>query len=137
MLANLLANALKFTPERGRIEVVVAQRDGAARIEVADSGPGIPDDELPHVFERFWRGRAGDAVGGRGVGLAVVDDIVRAHGGSVNVAKDPAGGARFVVSLPQSAPTPLHRSLAAPASRTTSNVTRSAGSGRRTARRAP
>lgn len=137
VLANLFGNALKFTPEGGRIEVAVAQRDGAARIEVADSGPGIPGDELPHVFERFWRGRAGDAVGGRGVGLAVVDDIVRAHGGRMDVTNDPAGGARFVVSLPQSAPAPLHSSLAAPASSTTSKATRSAGSGRRTARRAP
>jgi two-component system sensor histidine kinase BaeS len=137
VLANLLANALKFTPVGGRIAVAVGQRDGAARIEVADSGPGIPDDELPHVFERFWRGRAGGAVGGRGLGLAVVDDIVRAHGGSVAVANDPASGARFAVTLPQSAPTPLHRSLAAPASRTTSKAMRSAGSGRRTARRAP
>ena len=116
VLANLLGNALKFTPEGGSIQIVVAQRDDAARIEVADSGPGIPDDELPRVFERFWRGRAGDAVGGRGVGLAVVDDIVRAHGGNVHVTNDPAGGARFVVSLPQSAPTPLPRSSAAPAS---------------------
>ena len=100
VLANLLGNALKFTPDGGRMEVVVAQRDGEARIEVADSGPGIPDEELPHVFERFWRGRAGDAVGGRGVGLAVVDDIVRAHGGTVGVTNEPAGGARFAVSIP-------------------------------------
>jgi two-component system sensor histidine kinase BaeS len=100
VLANLLGNALKFTPEGGRIEVVVAQREGEARIEVADSGPGIPEEERPHVFERFWRGRAGDAVGGRGVGLAVVDDIVRAHGGTVGVTNEPAGGARFVVSIP-------------------------------------
>jgi two-component system sensor histidine kinase BaeS len=100
VLANLLGNALKFTPEGGHIEVAVAQRDGEVRIEVADSGPGIPDEQQSHVFERFWRGWAGDAVGGRGVGLAVVDDIVRAHGGSVAVANDPAGGARLVVSLP-------------------------------------
>ncbi len=100
VLANLLANALKFTPDGGRIEVVVAQRDGEARIEVADSGPGIPDDELPHVFERLWRGRAGATLGGRGVGLAVVDDIVRAHGGTVGVTNEPAGGARFTVSIP-------------------------------------
>ena len=100
VLANLLGNALKFTPDGGRMEVVVGQRDGEARIEVADSGPGIPDEELPHVFERFWRGRAGDAVGGRGVGLAVVDDIVRAHGGTVGVTNEPAGGARFAVSIP-------------------------------------
>jgi two-component system sensor histidine kinase BaeS len=100
VLANLLANALKFTPPAGRIEVVVGQRDGDAHIEVADSGPGIPDNERPRVFERFWRGRTGDAIGGRGLGLAVVADIVHAHAGHVAVTNDPDGGARFIVTIP-------------------------------------
>ncbi len=98
VIANLLSNALKFTPEGGCIEVAVTACEDEARIDVTDSGPGIPEDERPHLFERFWRGRAGEAV----VGLAVVADIVRAHGGRVDA--DSAGlgrGARFTVTLPK------------------------------------
>ncbi len=101
VIANLLANALKFTPEGGHIEVTVTAGEDEARIDVADTGPGIPEDERARVFERFWRGRAGAAVGGRGVGLAVVADIVHAHGGRVEVHGDgPDRGARFTVALP-------------------------------------
>ena len=96
---------MKFTPDGGRVEVLVTQRDGEARLEIADSGPGIPEPERAHVFERFWRGSAAEAVGGRGVGLAVVADIVRAHGGRVTVSNDAGGGARFCVCLPGSAVT--------------------------------
>jgi signal transduction histidine kinase len=64
VVANLLTNALKFTPAEGQVTVVVAPDDDTARLEVADSGVGIPDDELDHVFERFWRSsRAGETAG--------------------------------------------------------------------------
>ena len=100
VLANLLGNALKFTPEGGRIEVVVAESDGEARVEVADTGPGIPPADRARVFERFWRGPAAAGVSGRGVGLAVVDEIVRAHGGRMGVTDNDGSGARFIVALP-------------------------------------
>lgn len=100
VLANLLGNALKFTPEGGRIELVVAEADGEARVEVADTGPGIAPGDRARVLDRFWRGEASAGVAGRGVGLAVVDEIVRAHGGRVEVTENDGGGARFVVALP-------------------------------------
>jgi two-component system sensor histidine kinase BaeS len=67
---------------------------------VSDSGPGIPDAELPHVFERFWRGEQARGVAGSGIGLAVVAELVEAHGGGVDVSSRPGEGATFTVRLP-------------------------------------
>jgi two-component system sensor histidine kinase BaeS len=100
VVANLLGNALKFTPVGGRVVVEVAA-NGDVELAVRDTGPGIPADELPHVFERFWRGRGAAEVGGSGVGLAVVAELVRAHGGEVAAATRPEGGAAFTVRLPR------------------------------------
>ena len=100
VLANLLGNAVKFTPEGGQISVSVDSVDGLARISVADSGPGIPVDERQRVFERFWRGSTAAEASGRGIGLAIAAEIVRAHGGRVDVGSSNAGGARFTVTLP-------------------------------------
>jgi two-component system, OmpR family, sensor histidine kinase BaeS len=100
VLANLLSNAIKFTPEGGQIKVLVDTAGGDARISVADSGPGIPADEQGRVLERFWRGNAARGTSGRGIGLAIAADIIRAHGGQIEVGKADAGGARFVVTLP-------------------------------------
>lgn len=100
---NLLANALKFTPAGGRVEAGVAVRDGAVDLTVSDTGPGIPADELPHVFERFWRGRGASGTAGSGVGLAVVEELVHAHGGTVSAASPPGRGATFTVELPRAA----------------------------------
>jgi signal transduction histidine kinase len=100
VVRNLLGNALKFTPAGGNVRVLVAAANGHAQLTVEDSGPGIADDELPHLFERFWRGRSGRDATGSGVGLAVVAELVRAHGGRVEASARPGGGARFTVSLP-------------------------------------
>lgn len=101
VVTNLLTNALKFTPAGGRVLVTVDRWDGLARLQVEDTGPGIPAEELDHVFDRFWRGSAGRSAGGSGVGLAVVAELVRAHGGRVDVASAPGRGARFTVLIPQ------------------------------------
>ena len=98
---NLLANALKFTPPGGSVEVSVGVHDGTASLAVADTGSGISPDELPHVFERFWRGRGARETAGSGVGLAVVDELVRAHGGSVSAESEPGRGSVFTVELPR------------------------------------
>ena len=98
---NLLVNALKFTPAGGRVEIEVEASDGTARFAVSDSGSGIAADELPHVFERFWRGAGARETAGSGVGLAVVDELVRAHGGSVTAASEPGRGSTFTVELPR------------------------------------
>jgi signal transduction histidine kinase len=103
VVANLVANAVKFTPRHGSVAVDVAATPGGARIEVVDSGVGIEAAELPHIFERFYRGsRANEARGsGSGLGLAIVKSIVDMHGGSVQVESRIGSGSRFVVTLPR------------------------------------
>jgi signal transduction histidine kinase len=98
VLTNLLSNALRFTPAGGVVEVRVSADGSEAVLEVTDSGPGIPEDELPRVFDRFFRGSRsrGD---GSGIGLAVVQELVSAHGGTVSAVNIPRGGARLVVRL--------------------------------------
>jgi len=97
---NLLANALKFTPAGGTVTVSVASINGDARLIVEDTGPGLSEEELAHNFERFWRGPTARETEGSGVGLAVVAELVRAHGGRIEAANRPSGGARFTVTLP-------------------------------------
>jgi two-component system sensor histidine kinase BaeS len=101
--ANLLANAVKFTPVGGLVTVTVASEPPDAVLEVADTGPGITADEQPLIWERFYRGQAGRATSGSGIGLAVVKEIVEAHGGTVHLYSSPGEGARFVIRLPQPA----------------------------------
>jgi two-component system, OmpR family, sensor histidine kinase BaeS len=101
ILKNLLSNALKFTDPGGSVTVTVRSDAGSALLEVSDTGAGIASDELPHVFERFWRGRQAGRVAGSGIGLAVVHTLVEAHQGSVSVTSEPDAGTRFVVGFPQ------------------------------------
>jgi two-component system sensor histidine kinase BaeS len=101
VVRNLLTNALAFTGTGGNVDVKLAARDGTVRLTVTDTGVGIPPDELPHVFERFWRGRGARTKSGSGIGLAVVDELVRAHGGTVSAESRAGEGARFTVELPR------------------------------------
>ena len=96
---NLLANAVKFTPPGGTVTLTVTPMDHLARLQVSDTGPGILADELPHVFERFWRGAASEARGS-GIGLAIVAELAKAHGGRATVDSVPGEGATFTVLLP-------------------------------------
>jgi two-component system sensor histidine kinase MtrB len=102
VVANLVGNAIKFTPRGGSVRVAVVSTDDGARIEVTDTGVGIDPAELPHIFERFYRGsRANEARGsGSGLGLAIVRSIVDMHGGTVEVETGPERGSRFTVHLP-------------------------------------
>lgn len=104
VVTNLLTNAVKFTPCGGTVTICVS-RDGLdAVLTVADTGPGIPADDLSHVFDRFWRGASARGQRGTGIGLAVVTALVAAHGGTVT-ADSPAGaGALFSVRLQATAP---------------------------------
>jgi signal transduction histidine kinase len=103
VVANLVGNAVKFTPRGGTVRVSVEPTSDGARIDVVDTGVGIDPTELPHIFERFYRGsRANEARGsGSGLGLAIVRSIVDIHGGSVSVESGPGSGSRFTVHLPQ------------------------------------
>ena len=103
VVANLVANAVKFTPRDGSVHVVLAPTADGARIEVADTGVGIDPAELPHIFERFYRGsRANEARGsGSGLGLAIVRSIVDMHGGTIPVESRVGEGSTFVVELPR------------------------------------
>ncbi len=102
VVANLVGNAVKFTPRGGSVRVEVAPTDGGARIDVTDTGVGIDAVELPHIFDRFYRGsRANEARGsGSGLGLAIVRSIVDMHGGTVEVESGTGAGSRFTVRLP-------------------------------------
>jgi two-component system sensor histidine kinase BaeS len=100
IVTNLLANAVKFTPSGGRVDLSTVRADGTARVEVRDTGPGIPSDELPFVFERFWRGRQSTTLPGSGIGLAIVSELAHAHGGDATVTSVPGAGACFTITLP-------------------------------------
>lgn len=110
VLGNLLGNAFKFTGNGGEVvlEAESAQLDGtsppraAVRMTVGDTGKGIPEDELPHVFDRYFHG--GNGTGGSGLGLAIARQVVEAHGGTVTVASQEGAGTTFTVILPVEGP---------------------------------
>jgi signal transduction histidine kinase len=104
VLVNLLSNAVKYTPEGGHIRVRAGQEPQGATLTVEDDGAGIPPEELPFIFERFYRAdkSRNRATGGAGIGLAIVQAAVQAHGGGVCAQNGPNGGSRFVVTLPRS-----------------------------------
>jgi len=100
---NLLDNAVKYTPVGGAISVNVASDPGLVRVTVSDNGPGIPDQHLPAVFERFFRADPSrSSPHGTGLGLAICRAIVTAHGGEITLTCPPAGGTVVSVSLPRS-----------------------------------
>ena len=98
LIVNLLDNALTFTPAGGSIDVGLKSDANRAIIRVADTGEGIHPAELPHIFDRFFRG-AGSAGEGSGLGLSLCREIARAHGGEIAAANLPSGGSAFVVTL--------------------------------------
>ena len=101
--ANLVDNALKFTGEGGRVSVCVSRRRKTAVLKVSDTGCGISEADLPHVFDRFWRSDASRAIPGNGLGLALVRAIAGNCGGSASVSSTPGRGSVFSVVLPLSA----------------------------------
>lgn len=103
IIVNLVDNAIKYTPDGGAVEVIVSSKNGTARVEVRDNGPGIPESAIPHIFERFYRVDEVHSrdIEGAGLGLAIVQSIVTAHGGTVSVRNEPTAGCRVTVSLPR------------------------------------
>ena len=102
VLGNLLSNAIQYTPDDGRIVAAAEARSDSVRLTIRDSGPGIAPEDLPHIFDRFYRGdksRRRDQ-GGSGLGLAIARSIVEAHDGRIWAESAPGEGATLVVSLP-------------------------------------
>jgi len=99
--ANLIDNAIKYTPSGGHVDVAVKPDNGSAVLEIRDTGAGIPADETPRIWDRLFRGDASRTERGLGLGLSLVKAIVTAHGGTVAVASQPGQGATFTVRLPQ------------------------------------
>jgi signal transduction histidine kinase len=102
VLTNLLDNALRYTPAGGQITVRVNQVDGQVQMSVEDEGPGIPEEQIPYVFERFWRGdrsRSRDS-GGSGLGLSIARQLVELHGGTISATSAPGKGSTFWIALP-------------------------------------
>ncbi|MEO5588912.1 MAG: ATP-binding protein [Gemmatimonadaceae bacterium] len=99
VFSNLVGNAIKFTPRGGQIRIMSALENGEVRITVADSGPGIPAENLDHVFDRYWQAKS-TAKLGTGLGLSIAKGIVEAHGGRIWAESPPGSGAEFNFTLP-------------------------------------
>ncbi|MBM7775941.1 two-component system sensor histidine kinase MprB [Actinokineospora baliensis] len=97
---NLLDNAAKWSPDGATVTARVTAVDGWARVDVDDEGPGIAEQDRPHVFERFYRAEAARALPGSGLGLAIVAQVAAQHGGGTDVGTAPTGGARVSILLP-------------------------------------
>jgi two-component system phosphate regulon sensor histidine kinase PhoR len=100
VITNLVHNAIKFTPPGGRITVTTRTLEGSAVVNIADTGVGIPKEDLPRVFERFYKGDKARAGEGTGMGLAIAKHVVEAHGGSIWVESEEGKGSTFSFSLP-------------------------------------
>ncbi len=104
VLNNLVGNALRHTPAGGSVTICAEPEDCGVSVTVTDTGEGIPPEDLPHVFERFYRGEKSRnrASGGAGLGLVIAKGIVEAHGGSLHVVSEWGKGAAFTFTLPRS-----------------------------------
>jgi two-component system sensor histidine kinase BaeS len=103
VLGNLVSNALRYTPAGGSVTLRAMAMDGGVRLTVSDTGAGIPPEDLPYIFDRFWKGdrsrsRAGG--GGSGLGLAIARQLVQAHGGRIAVQSTEGQGTTFAIALP-------------------------------------
>jgi signal transduction histidine kinase len=104
-LQNLAANALRHTPEGGQVSLTAEATPEGTRITVRDTGPGIPPEHLPHIFERFYKvdaARSATKMSGSGLGLSIVQAIIERHGGTVTASNAPDGGAVFEIRIPPS-----------------------------------
>jgi two-component system sensor histidine kinase BaeS len=100
VITNLLTNALKFTPEGGRVTIRASQLGPDAVLQVTDTGVGVDAEDLPRIFDRFWRGRNASGTSGSGIGLAVAAELAQAHGGELIATSQPGQGTQLTLTLP-------------------------------------
>jgi signal transduction histidine kinase len=110
-LQNIAANAIRHSPDGGRVELSGERRGDRIRLAVRDSGPGIPEEHLSHVFDRFYKADPSRSHPGSGLGLSIVRAIIQRHGGSVSAQNAPAGGALFEIWLPVSDSPPVSSNI--------------------------
>jgi signal transduction histidine kinase len=103
ILINLVDNAVKFSRPDSRVCVRAEQAAHALRVRVEDQGPGVPAEDVPHLFERFYRGRAAGTAPGTGLGLAIAKNLARLHGGDITLETMPGRGSAFTLNLPAGA----------------------------------
>ncbi len=101
VITNLLTNALKFTAAGGHVTIEAGPSGADAVLTVTDTGIGIPADELPRIFDRFWRGRRAAQFSGSGIGLAVAAELAQAHDGQLTARSEPGRGTEMTLSLPR------------------------------------
>ena len=104
VLINLLDNAIKYTPAGSALTITALTGTGTITLAIADQGPGIAPDELPAIFDKFYRGAHSQGQSGAGLGLAICRSVMQAHGGTIQAANRPGGGAAFMLTLPQAQP---------------------------------
>ncbi len=100
VITNLLTNALKFTPAGGRVTISTGPSGAEAVLHVTDTGTGIPAEDLPRIFDRFWRGQQATQISGSGIGLAVAAELARAHEGRLTASSQPGRGTQMTLTLP-------------------------------------
>lgn len=100
VLSNLIENAVRYTPKGGKVDVSVMQSDAGIRVSVVDTGQGISSEDLPYIFDRFFRAEKSRAKGGTGLGLAIAQKIVEAHGGEISVSSQLNMGTTFLFDTP-------------------------------------
>jgi len=102
IIVNLLNNAISYTQDGGKVEISAKPVNGYIEVEISDTGIGIPEKDIPHIFERFYRGDKSRSreTGGTGIGLAIVKELVQAHGGEISVKSDEGRGATFSFTMP-------------------------------------
>jgi signal transduction histidine kinase len=99
-LDNLISNAIKFTPENGKVDVALSQNNERVTLTVSDTGMGMTPTEIEHLFEAFFRTDSAQQIQGTGLGLPIVKGIIEAHGGTTSISSEPNVGTSFAVSLP-------------------------------------
>jgi len=102
LLGNLMENAIKFSPPGGRVDLSARALNGEVHLDVSDEGPGIPAEQVPKIFDRFYRvdTSRSDEVPGFGLGLSICHAIAEAYGGGISVTSSPSGGSTFTIRLP-------------------------------------